>query len=1001
MTPNILIFHSSWVTSMILQRTVHTLSIIALIIVSNFAFGQVAIGIDPSGYEPQCINENNELNSTDASGIWTLSNDDDVNSLTSATPSIPGYIRCLHITGSVSSLSALSALNLIYVENLYIDGTTDLRSLDGLETLSQIDILEISNNLILTDSSALQNVGAINEYVDVTPGQLCQPLIFPFLLYPELPKSMLFPDREVAYRYEDDNLIYGNLSLGGVNESCWNNAQATDDKIMSWLERVFEGALPVQKTGLVGDNRQKFTMGKGSVQMAAMSIFPDCRITDVAINDTDLSGGLLETDLGMHDCRNYYDPENDAESVIVIYDFGENLPPEAKLGKMNDGIFRPLNQSIIVGPYVVYKLWDDYDPEHLKGCSPPYVDYSDAYYGWDKAISLTVDHVCVRADQLDNDMRHGHIRDQLVLAVPGPESIAGPKSADAETYCACSRTRPNGVDGCWVLENNSDVQMLQQHDAPWIKRRTEEGVWDYWSGVVECLEVKESVTNLSLLRNRSEPLAFVRDLFIHDTVALKDLSGLETVSLIENIGIGSNDSLQNIKALENVTEINQLADVSPGTLCQDLKLPFVLHPNVDTYPDGQVFYKEAANMRSAIFGPAVINGVNQSCLENSGISDAELETRVRGLFDAIYPPQQYPQQIADYRQTFTTGKGILRISASDNVPECELKEATLIDANPNFPNAVAEFNFRIGDNCIPSNLNWVEDVLIVLDFGEDLPVDLRAGTIQDGQVQYLKRVKIVGPFLIYKLFDNVDATKGYPLDPFLYNAPYANIPPEEVDPFGWTWRKGCHNQVKYSLDGKNFDVDYLDACTGNDDRDQDPLHGILRDSFHLFLPTVEPGDDSNVDSDGDGINDSEDAFPRDGTEWLDTDSDGVGNNADTDDDGDGVADSEDAFPLDSAETLDTDSDGIGNNADTDDDGDGVFDINDAFPLDANESIDTDGDGIGNNADTDDDNDGYSDQHELEMGSDPLVPSDMPRSGGLSPALLRVISQGVIKDDGGD
>jgi hypothetical protein len=98
--------------------------------------------------------------------------------------------------------------------------------------------------------------------------------------------------------------------------------------------------------------------------------------------------------------------------------------------------------------------------------------------------------------------------------------------------------------------------------------------------------------------------------------------------------------------------------------------------------------------------------------------------------------------------------------------------------------------------------------------------------------------------------------------------------------------------------------------------------------------------------------------------------------------------------------TDSDGDGIGNNADTDDDGDGVPDSDDAFPSDATESFDTDGDGLGNNADTDDDNDGYTDQYELEMGSDPLDPSDMPRTGGLSPALLRVISQEVVKDDGG-
>jgi len=122
--------------------------------------------------------------------------------------------------------------------------------------------------------------------------------------------------------------------------------------------------------------------------------------------------------------------------------------------------------------------------------------------------------------------------------------------------------------------------------------------------------------------------------------------------------------------------------------------------------------------------------------------------------------------------------------------------------------------------------------------------------------------------------------------------------------------------------------------------------------------------------------------------------------ADSDNDGDGIPDSEDTFPLDARESLDTDGDGIGNNADTDDDDDGVADSDDAFPLDAAESLDTDSDGTGNNADTDDDNDGYTDQHELEMGSDPLDSGDTPRSGGLSPALLRVISQEVVKDNGG-
>ncbi|MDT8419622.1 MAG: putative Ig domain-containing protein [Desulfuromonadales bacterium] len=58
--------------------------------------------------------------------------------------------------------------------------------------------------------------------------------------------------------------------------------------------------------------------------------------------------------------------------------------------------------------------------------------------------------------------------------------------------------------------------------------------------------------------------------------------------------------------------------------------------------------------------------------------------------------------------------------------------------------------------------------------------------------------------------------------------------------------------------------------------------------------------DLPVDSDGDGILDSEDAFPHDSTEWIDTDRDGIGNNADGDDDNDGVSDSADSDPLDAS-----------------------------------------------------------------------------------------------------
>ncbi|HCL69148.1 MAG TPA: hypothetical protein DIC49_06490, partial [Gammaproteobacteria bacterium] len=113
----------------------------------------------------------------------------------------------------------------------------------------------------------------------------------------------------------------------------------------------------------------------------------------------------------------------------------------------------------------------------------------------------------------------------------------------------------------------------------------------------------------------------------------------------------------------------------------------------------------------------------------------------------------------------------------------------------------------------------------------------------------------------------------------------------------------------------------------------------------------EPHPDTPVgfvlDSDDDGVPDSEDAFPNDPDESLDSDSDGTGDNSDS-------------FPNDPSESADSDNDGIGNNADPDDDNDGIEDTNDQFPEDPSESVDSDGDGIGDNADPDDDNDGVPD-----------------------------------------
>ena len=199
----------------------------------------------------------------------------------------------------------------------------------------------------------------------------------------------------------------------------------------------------------------------------------------------------------------------------------------------------------------------------------------------------------------------------------------------------------------------------------------------------------------------------------------------------------------------------------------------------------------------------------------------------------------------------------------------------------------------------------------------------------------------------------------------------------------------------------NFNL-FIDIDTDNDgegDATDDDVDGD-------GIPNDEDADvdgdgtnDNGTDTDGDGINDASDpdvdgdgtfnlvdAFPLDPTEDTDTDGDGTGNNADTDDDGDGYTDTDEIAantdPLDATDVpTDTDADGVSDATDTDDDNDGTLDTEDAFPLDPTEDTDTDGDGTGNNADPDDDGDGYSDEFELNSGSDPLDPNSVPDTDG--------------------
>ena len=176
-------------------------------------------------------------------------------------------------------------------------------------------------------------------------------------------------------------------------------------------------------------------------------------------------------------------------------------------------------------------------------------------------------------------------------------------------------------------------------------------------------------------------------------------------------------------------------------------------------------------------------------------------------------------------------------------------------------------------------------------------------------------------------------------------------------------------------DGECDPIDYDDDGDGYfDDVEQNCQSDELDPNS---VPVDSDGDGVcdllDSDTDNDGVDDADDAFPDDATEWVDTDMDGWGDNADYDDDGDGYFDAdEDSCGSDSMDSgsvpADLDSDGECDEEDYDIDGDGVANPDDDFPNDSSEWNDLDGDGIGDNADDDTDGDGWADSVEEECAA---------------------------------
>ncbi len=140
-----------------------------------------------------------------------------------------------------------------------------------------------------------------------------------------------------------------------------------------------------------------------------------------------------------------------------------------------------------------------------------------------------------------------------------------------------------------------------------------------------------------------------------------------------------------------------------------------------------------------------------------------------------------------------------------------------------------------------------------------------------------------------------------------------------------------------------------------------PMRNFVLPIIFILFTSSLAGCFSDPDKDGDSVPDEHDnCIDIVNHDQIDTDQDGVGDACDSDDDGDGVEDTNDAFPTDPTEASDLDGDGTGDNADDDRDGDGVENSEDAFPEDASRAYDTDGDGIADVNDDDDDGDGLLD-----------------------------------------
>jgi hypothetical protein len=207
---------------------------------------------------------------------------------------------------------------------------------------------------------------------------------------------------------------------------------------------------------------------------------------------------------------------------------------------------------------------------------------------------------------------------------------------------------------------------------------------------------------------------------------------------------------------------------------------------------------------------------------------------------------------------------------------------------------------------------------------------------------------------------------------------------------------GCSaTQRDSDNDGVNDAVDICPATPGGEAVDANGCSATQRDSDSDgvndagdLCPATPVGEavdangcsETQRDSDNDGVNDAIDTCPATPADEA-VDANGC-SATQRDSDNDGVNDALDTCPATPAGEA-VDANGCAA-SERDTDGDGYNDDVDEFPEDPNEWSDLDDDGIGDNADPDRDGDGYSNEIEIQVGTDPddpaSVPSDLDNDG---------------------